>query len=91
MIARVPYAERGLLFHITEKIMPRTSTETAIFAVLACTAGLSEEFLYRGFVFAFFARAFAHFPLPVASAAILSSAWLAFAHAYQGRRGLLTT
>src|SRR5882672_5866125 len=58
-MARIPAEERGALFRITEKIVPRTKAETAVFAVLAITAGLSEEFLYRGFVFAMFARLFA--------------------------------
>ena len=90
-ILRMPYRERGSLFHITEKIMPRTTTETLLFAALACTAGLSEEFLYRGFVFAVFARMLASLPFSILIAAVLSSIWFAVAHLYQGRRGIATT
>jgi len=90
-MTRVPEAERGLLFRIAERIMPRTSTETLVFAALACTAGLSEEFLYRGFVFTACARMFAGSADSIALAAVLSSGWFAIAHLYQGKQGLITT
>src|SRR5579871_2919683 len=50
-IARIPPDQRGPFIAITQRIMPRTGKETIVFAALACTAGISEEFLYRGFVF----------------------------------------
>lgn len=90
-ILRMPYGERGSLFHITEKIMPRTWTETLVFTALACTAGLSEEFLYRGFLFAVFARMFSKAALSIPISAVLSSIWFAVGHLYQGRRGIITT
>ena len=90
-ISRIPEAKQGRLFTITEKIMPRTPAETLVYAALACTAGISEEFLYRGFVFMAFVRMIVNFGPPNAAAAILSSAWFSLAHLYQGRRGLITT
>jgi uncharacterized protein len=90
-ITRMPEGKRGSLFAITEKIMPRTRTETVVFAALACTAGVSEEFLYRGFVFMAFVRMIVNYGPPTAIAAILSSAWFSLAHIYQGRRGIITT
>jgi uncharacterized protein len=90
-ITRMPEGKRGSLFAITEKIMPRTRTETLVYAALACTAGVSEEFLYRGFVFMAFVRMVVNFGPPNAAAAILSSAWFSLAHLYQGRRGIITT
>jgi len=90
-IVRMPPEERGSVFHITEKIMPRTLPEIFVFAALACTAGLSEEFLYRGFAFAAFVRMLEGFPFSVVIAAILSSIWFAVAHWYQGRKGIITT
>ena len=90
-ITRMPEEKRGTLFAITEKIMPRTRRETLVFAALACTAGTSEEFLYRGFAFTAFVRMFVNFGLPNVVAAILSSAWFSLAHLYQGRRGIITT
>ena len=90
-ITKVPESKRGRLFAITERIMPRTPTETLVYAALACTAGISEEFLYRGFVFTAFVRMIVNYGPPNALAAILSSAWFSLAHLYQGRRGVITT
>jgi membrane protease YdiL (CAAX protease family) len=87
----MPEMKDGLLFRIAEKIAPRTSADFAAFAGLSCTAGLCEEFLYRGFVFAVFARMLANTALSMAGAAALSSAWFAIGHLYQGKRGLVTT
>lgn len=88
---KLPEGQRGSLFAITARIMPRTRTETLGYAVLACTAGLSEEFLYRGFVFAAFVRMIVNFGPANIAAAILSSTWFSLAHAYQGRRGMIAT
>ena len=90
-ITRMPEGKRGSLFAITEKIMPRTTKETLVFAALACTAGISEEFLYRGFVFMAFVRTIVNYGPPNTLAAILSSVWFSMAHLYQGRRGIITT
>jgi membrane protease YdiL (CAAX protease family) len=90
-ITKMPADKRGSLFAITEKIMPRTPRETLVYGALACTAGISEEFLYRGFVFMAFIRMVVNFGPPNAVAAILSSAWFSLAHMYQGRRGVMTT
>ncbi len=90
-ILSMPDGRRGSLFAITERIMPRTSKESWAYAALACTAGLSEEFLYRGFVFMAFIRIVVNYGSPNAFAAILSSAWFSLAHLYQGKRGLITT
>ena len=88
---RMPAGERGRLFQITEKIMPRSFPEVVAFAALACTAGISEELIYRGFVYAVFSRAFAEYLFPAFAAVILSAAWFAVAHLYQGPKGILTT
>jgi len=90
-IVRMPEGKRGALFAITEKIMPRNRMETFVYAALSCTAGISEEFLYRGFVFTAFVRIIGNIASPNAGAAVLSSVWFALAHLYQGRRGLITT
>jgi membrane protease YdiL (CAAX protease family) len=58
---------------------------------LACTAGVSEEFLYRGFLIAVFVRLFADSTLSVWIAALLSSALFGIGHLYQGKRGIITT
>jgi membrane protease YdiL (CAAX protease family) len=91
-IARLPEDQHGFMFRFTEKIMPHNSPETLVFTALACTAGMSEEFLYRGFIFAAFVRAFANSPFPTLFAAVLvSSALFAIGHLYQGWRGIITT
>ena len=83
----VPGNEEWVLFRIAEKIAPRTSIDLVAFAALSCTAGLCEEFLYRGFAFAVFARMLANSTLSMPGAAVLSSAWFAIGHLYQGKRG----
>jgi membrane protease YdiL (CAAX protease family) len=90
-LVQIPIEERGPLFRITEKIMPRTLRERMVFVALATTAGLSEEFLYRGFVFALLVKVFLSSTLSVAYAGFLSSIWFSAAHLYQGRRGIITT
>jgi len=90
-ITKLPEGKRGSVFAITEKIMPRSTPEMLVYVALACTAGISEEFLYRGFVFMAFTRMIVNFLPPNAAAAILSSALFSLAHLYQGRRGIITT
>ena len=90
-MTQLPESQRGLLLRVTEKIMPRSFPETLVFAALALTAGLAEEFLYRGFVFTVFAHVFAGSALSIPMAMILSSAWFGVGHLYQGRRGIITT
>jgi membrane protease YdiL (CAAX protease family) len=90
-LTRMPEGKRGSLFAITERILPRTPTETLVFSALAFTAGISEEYLYRGFVFMALVRMAVNFGPPNAIAATLSSAWFSLAHIYQGRRGVITT
>jgi membrane protease YdiL (CAAX protease family) len=91
-LARLPEDQRGFMYRFTGRIMPHSSLEALAFTALACTAGLSEEFLYRGFLFAVFVRAFANSAFPVLiAAAVVSSALFAIGHLYQGWRGIITT
>jgi membrane protease YdiL (CAAX protease family) len=90
-MSKLPPEKRGSVFAVSQRIMPRTSRELLVFAALACTAGISEEFLYRGFAFLAFVRMIVNYGPPNATAAVLSSLWFAVAHAYQGRRGIITT
>lgn len=90
-ITRHPEMQQRLPFRIGEKIAPRAFSELAAYAALSCTAGLSEEFLYRGFVFAVFARVFAPTVFSAFAAAVASSAWFGIGHLYQGRQGVITT
>jgi uncharacterized protein len=88
---RDPTDQLSFHFQFTQKIMPQTSTEKVAFVALALTAGMSEEFIYRGFVFALFSRAFGHSGAAMLLTIAVSSIWFAVAHLYQGRRGMITT
>src|SRR5713101_8697397 len=55
-VGRVPIERRGLLQNIAERILPQSAIERIPYLALAITAGLCEEFLYRGFGMAVFSR-----------------------------------
>ncbi len=65
-------------------LIPHNRIERAWFVPLAITAGLCEEFVYRGFLLWVF-RAW----LGLWGAALASTVAFGFAHAYQGRRGAI--
>jgi uncharacterized protein len=73
----------------TLALLPRTPGERRLFTVVGVTAGVCEEWLYRGFFLAVVAAL-----LGVADTWILvlvAAAAFGLAHAYQGRAGVLTT
>ena len=72
---------------LAERILPPSPAELLPYLALAVTAGLCEEFLYRGFAMAALTRA----GLAPWSVVLLSSALFGLAHLYQGRGGLLST
>lgn len=78
---------RGFMQALAERILPQSRAELLPFLALAATAGLCEEFLYRGFAMAALTRA----GLPVWGVVLLSSALFGLAHLYQGRGGLVST
>jgi len=63
-------------------LIPRNRAERAWFVLVAITAGLCEEFIYRGFLLWVF-RPW----LGLWGAALASTVGFGFAHAYQGRAG----
>jgi membrane protease YdiL (CAAX protease family) len=69
-----------------ERMLPRTDTELALFWLLALTAGVCEETLYRGYLFWYLG----HW-LPVVAVLIVGAIVFGIGHSYQGRRGVLTT
>jgi CAAX protease family protein len=73
----------------TIALLPRTQQERRLFAVVGVTAGVCEEWLYRGFFLALVAAVAPGLPGPV----LVLVAALAFglAHAYQGVAGVVTT
>jgi membrane protease YdiL (CAAX protease family) len=80
---KLPVSLRAL----SERVLPQSSLELLPYLALAVTAGLCEEFLYRGFVMA----ALAHAGIPGWGTVLLSSILFGLAHLYQGRGGLLGT
>lgn len=70
----------------TLKITPGTREELLVFILVAITAGVWEELLYRGF--------FIWFLIPLTGAigaAVISSAIFGIGHLYQGRQGVVYT
>jgi membrane protease YdiL (CAAX protease family) len=86
-MGRLPAEKRGILQPLAERILPTSVTETVSFLLLAATAGLCEEFLYRGFVIAVILRA----GLGGAVAVLASALLFGLAHTYQGRGGFAST
>jgi membrane protease YdiL (CAAX protease family) len=86
-MGRMPQKVRERLQALAERILPQSTPERIPFFALAVTAGVCEEFLYRGFAMAVFRRA----GLPSWSVVVLSSILFGMAHLYQGRSGLFGT
>lgn len=72
---------------LTRKILPQSTAEFFPYLALAITAGLCEEFLYRGFAMAALRRA----GLPLWGVVLGSAVLFGLAHLYQGRGGLVGT
>jgi membrane protease YdiL (CAAX protease family) len=78
---------RGPLQALAERILPQSKMEMIPFFALAITAGLCEEFLYRGFGMAALSRT----GLPTTLVLVVSSVLFGMAHLYQGRAGFVST
>jgi membrane protease YdiL (CAAX protease family) len=72
---------------LAERILPQSTMELIPFLALAVTAGLCEEFLYRGVAMAVLSR----LGLPTAVVILFSSIIFGLAHLYQGRSGFVST
>lgn len=86
-LADKPAEERGLIGRLAEKLVPRTPRERSLALLLVFTVAICEEFIYRGFVEGWFQG----LTDSVAAGALISAAFFALAHVYQGRRGILMT
>jgi membrane protease YdiL (CAAX protease family) len=78
---------REFMHVLAERILPQSRVELVPYLGLAVTAGLCEEFLYRGFAMAALTRE----GLPGWGVVLLSSVLFGLAHLYQGRGGLVST
>ena len=86
-VGRIPVESRGPLQVLAERILPQSTVELLPYLALAITAGLCEEFLYRGFAMAVFMRV-GFQPWAVV---LVSSVLFGLAHSYQGRGGVVMT
>ncbi len=68
-------------------IIPLSTADWLWFVPLACSAGLCEEFLYRGYAL----NVIAQLTGSVALGVVLSTMAFGLAHAYQGRAGVIGT
>ncbi|MGD0215115.1 MAG: CPBP family intramembrane glutamic endopeptidase [Terriglobales bacterium] len=69
------------------RLLPLTSTDRAVWIPVSITAGVCEEFLYRGWLLRLFGAALGSVWIGL----ILSSIVFGFAHSYQGRKGIIGT
>jgi membrane protease YdiL (CAAX protease family) len=86
-VGKIPVESRGSLQAIAERILPKSTVELLPYLALAITAGLCEEFLYRGFAMAALARV----GLQGWAVVLISSVLFGLAHSYQGRGGVVMT
>lgn len=87
-VARLPGEKRiklGKQFGKLAAMLPHTRAELGWFVALSLTAGFCEEFIFRGYLLVVFRPM-----LGLWGAAALSVLAFAVAHAYQGRRGVLS-
>jgi membrane protease YdiL (CAAX protease family) len=80
-------AAPDLMRKLSNRILPQSLVELLPYLALAVTAGVCEEFLYRGFTMAALSRV----GLPIWVVVLVTSALFGLAHAYQGRAGVLGT
>jgi CAAX protease family protein len=72
---------------LADRVLPKGMVEFVPYCALAVTAGVCEEFLYRGFVMGALTRA----GLYPSGVVIISSVFFGLAHTYQGRSGVVGT
>jgi membrane protease YdiL (CAAX protease family) len=73
----------------TLALLPRTRPERRLFTVVGVTAGVCEEWLYRGFFLAVVAAVGGGLPAPVL--VLVGAVAFGLAHAYQGVPGIVLT
>ncbi len=79
----------GVQLRPVAALLPRTPAERRMFAVLAVTAGICEELLYRGFGLA--ALRWIAPDLGHPALIVITGAAFGLAHLYQGRMGMMAT
>jgi uncharacterized protein len=87
-LAARPSELKGTIPQLALKIFPQNDIERLVFIALVTTVALCEELIYRGFVQRIFQDVSGGF---VVVGVVVSAAFFALAHLYQGRRGLVST
>lgn len=82
-----PSELKGIIAELALKIFPQDNIERLAFVALVSTVAVCEELIYRGFV----QGVFEGWLGSAVAGVVLSSAFFAVAHVYQGRRGLIST
>jgi membrane protease YdiL (CAAX protease family) len=88
-VLRIPPSRRARLrgqLGSLAVMLPHSTHELVWFTALSITAGICEEFLFRGYLLWAFTPVIGQW-----GAVALSAVAFALAHAYQGARGVLTT
>lgn len=87
LVAQPPKTQ-GIVPQLALKLFPQDDVERLAFFALVATVALCEELIYRGFV----QRVIQDWSRSSIIVAVIGSAvFFAFAHLYQGRRGLVST
>jgi uncharacterized protein len=86
-VGKIPVEARGPIQVLAERILPQSMVDLFPYLALAITAGLCEEFLYRGFAMA----VLVHVGLQGWAVVLVSSFLFGLAHSYQGRGGIVMT
>ncbi|WP_214698677.1 MULTISPECIES: CPBP family intramembrane glutamic endopeptidase [unclassified Exiguobacterium] len=79
-----PYYELDL----EKLLLPRTKTEEQAWSAVSITAGVTEEFIFRGVLLYTISL---YIEVPNMTLALIGGALFGIAHAYQGVQGVLTT
>jgi membrane protease YdiL (CAAX protease family) len=77
----------GKALENVRRLIPKTPTERGVWVLVSISAGVCEEFLYRGWLLSLFGAALGSVWLGL----LISSILFGFAHAYQGRKAILGT
>ena len=86
-VGKSPGKAPELMRLLARRILPVNTVELLPYGALAMTAGVCEEFLYRGFAMGALSR----MGFPAWSVVILTAVLFGLAHVYQGRSGILGT
>lgn len=86
-IGRMKGAVPDLMRKLSARLLPNKPVEFVCYCALAVTAGVCEEFLYRGFAMA----ALAPVGMTTWLVVVVTSVLFGLAHAYQGKSGIVGT